>query len=584
MQMSKGLFASFREKPREAEIISHQLMSRSGMLKKHGAGLYSYLPLLWKSYQKLCQIVRTEFESIDWQEIKMPFVIPAELWRESGRWNEYGDLMARLKDRKQNDHCLGPTHEEVVTDIAKFFIHSYKQLPFCLYQISTKFRDELRPRFGVMRGREFEMLDGYSFHASEGCLKEHYEEVAKAYENILKKTGLLALKVEADTGDIGGSGSHEFQVLANSGEDLIFFNEDYSYAANIEKAETPLPQQQDVDWGKQSDKAMTIVETLDKRKIVEVGDFLKIPDHRTIKTLVYEFKQGQKWLPLVVFISGARELNLVKLKSVLSQSGVRIEELRLLAKKKVESLFKCEIGYLGPLTLDCKIATVFDRELPAMHDAVMGANKSGYHYRHVEPGRDFLKPGHVSIVADIVNVKDGDVCPSGGRYQSKRGIEVGHIFQLGQKYSKSMKLEVLSREAHNFYPYMGCYGIGMTRLLAAAVEQSHDEAGIIWPGPLAPYKWLIIDMGVEKDGESVAFALYKRMKKHGFDVLLDDRDIGAGVKFKDADLYGIPNRLVLGKRSLDDEKIEYSSRKFPREKKLLSFSDSNSFIAKIKDI
>lgn len=585
MKLSKAFFSTLRDNPRDADVVSQQLMMRGNMIRKHGAGLYSYLPLFVKSYLKLCQIMREEFEKIGWQEVIMPFVIPAELWQESGRWETMGKEMARLKDRKDNSFCLGPTHEEVVTDLARAQITSYKQLPFTLYQITDKFRDEVRPRFGIMRAREFTMMDGYSFAANYAELDRHYEEISGAYEKIFDRAGLKYVRVEADTGAIGGSGSHEFHVLAQSGEDLILSSEDGTYAANIEKAETPSPEAQikylKRDFGSPSSSPFKKVATPQKKTIEEVSKFLGLPEHRNLKTLVYRFlssAQPKDWQAVVCYISGDRQLNEIKLNAHLGKIGHAILVLEAMPEGEVSKLFECPVGYLGPINL--KESTrknaihLFDREILGAHAICCGANEEGFHIADVEPTRDLkpIFPNAFLDSLDLVTAKEGEPCPRspvGSPYKAHRGIEVGHIFKLGDKYSKAMKANFVDEGGKSQPMIMGCYGIGATRTIAACIEQNNDADGILWPKPLAPYHVIVISLAKKAGDETDQFAnqVYDELKKLGAEAMLDDRDLGPGVKFKDADLIGIPLRIVISPKGLEAGDIEFSLRKASREKK-----------------
>jgi prolyl-tRNA synthetase len=568
MRLSQSFFATLREVPRDAEVVSHQLMARSGMLRKHAAGLYSYLPLMVRSYHKLSAIVREELDAVGWQEVIMPFVIPAELWQESGRWDAMGRELCRIKDRKQGDFCLGPTHEEVVTDIVRGQVNSYKQLPVTLYQVTPKFRDEVRPRFGVMRGREFVMMDGYSFSVDAASLDRIYQDAAKAYGNIFRRAGLSFVSVEADTGAIGGSGSHEFHVLADSGEDLILSCAEADYAANVEKAETPRPEQQAAGfWGTATTAALAEVATPNAKTIDEVSKQLNVPAQRNLKTLVYRYTtlaEPKGWKPVAVYVAGHRQLNEVKLKSELSRRGLDIFLLEAMPEADVAALFGCPVGSLGPIGAPAGVVTVFDREVTAIHDGVLGANKPGFHLQHLEPQRD-LPQMTDATVADVVTAIDGDLCPRGNghsRYIAKRGIEVGHIFKLGTKYSKAMNATFQNEAKENLPFVMGCYGIGVTRTIAAAIEQNFDKDGIIWPEAIAPYQVHLISAGLDDPAVArAADALYEAMRQAKIEVIYDDRELSPGVKFKDADLVGIPRRVVVGKKALAEGQIEVVLRR-----------------------
>lgn len=581
MKMSQSFISTLRETPRDAEVLSQQLMLRGSMLRKHGAGLYSYLPLFVRSYHKLCHIVREELDGIGWQEVIMPFVCPAELWQETGRWSVMGHLMLRLKDRKGQDYCLGPTHEEVVTDIVRNQVTSYKQLPLTLYQITPKFRDELRPRFGVMRAREFVMMDGYSFHANREDLDAHYEIIAKAYGRIFERAGLKYFQVEADTGAMGGSGSHEFHVLAQSGEDAILSYAEANYAANREQAEVPSAEIQEKfakkNWGMPTSKTYEEVATPTQRTIEEVSKFLALDPHRCLKTVVYGFKPvgkgNENWKAVVTFILGNRELNECKLLRALGKLGYEVEALSPMPPQEVENLFAAPVGFLGPIpqkgkSFQSDVTFVFDREVLAVHDAVMGANREGFHLKHVEPLRDISLMDKNKNVFDLVFAEKGELCPKPnaqgnyGVYTESRGIEVGHIFKLGTKYAKAMGAQFQDATKQNQVMEMGCYGIGVTRVLAACLEQHHDENGMIWPQSIAPYTLALLNLGTN-DAECVrvANALYEELRKRKIEVLYDDRDMSPGAKFKDADLLGMPFRLVVGKRALDAKELEFVVRK-----------------------
>lgn len=580
MKQSKAFIATLRDNPRDAEIISHQLMMRGGMIRKHAAGIYSYLPLLVKSYHKFCQIVREEFDKIGWQEVIMPFVVPSELWKESGRWGAYGKELARLKDRKDTEFCLGPTHEEVVTDIVRAQVNSYKQLPLTLFQITGKFRDEIRPRFGLMRGREFVMMDGYSFHADTADLDRHYEEISGAYKKIFERAGLRFVRVEADTGAIGGSGSHEYHVLAQSGEDAILSCAKCGYGANLEKAENAAPERQKKDWGRPTSEVLKEVSTPTQKTIEDVSALLKVAPHRNLKTLVFRYLEVEKpteWRAVVAFVAGDRQLNEVKLKAAIGQSGVNVLDMQPMPEADVQKLFNCPVGFLGPIGAPSAAKIFYDRELSVAHDLVAGANKEGFHVMHLELARDV--PNFASAqIKDLVTALKGEPCPrcADGVYEENRGIEVGHIFKLGSKYSTAMdaKFQDANKEQKVFE--MGCYGIGMTRVIAACIEQNNDAEGIIWPAPLAPFDIHLVSLSPD-DAEvsKVADEFYAELRKQGFDVLYDERlDTSPGVKFKDADLFGVPKRIVVGKKGLQNGEIEFVLRR-GKEKKMIKFDKSS---------
>jgi len=576
MRMSRAFIQTLRENPRDADIVSQQLFLRGNLIKKHGAGLYSYLPLLVKSYHKLCKIVRDELGRAGWQEVIMPFVTPSELWKETGRWSEFEGLMLQLKDRKEGEYALGPTHEEIVTDIVRSQVNSYKQLPVTLYQITPKFRDEIRPRFGLMRAREFVMMDAYSFHVDSADLDREYEVAAAAYRKIFDRIGLKYVAVEADTGAIGGSASHEFQVLAETGEDLILYD-DKGYAANVERAETPRCEQQKLDWGTETSLGYKEVPTPGKKTIEEVSAFLNVPAHRNIKTLVYRFNSAantKEYKALILFVCGHRQLNEAKLRAELGRRGVKFLELSPMPEADVEKLFSCAVGYLGPVKAPEKAMYLYDREVLGVHDAVAGANKEGFHLQHLEPARDFLK-FKAEAVADIVFARVGELSPKGAPYKEARGIEVGHIFKLGDKYSKAMKAQFQDANKQSKVMQMGCYGIGVSRILAAAMEQNHDDDGMIWIDALAPYDFHLVNLQPDDSEVSrVSELFYSSLQNLGFDVLYDDRDLSPGVKFKDADLLGMPRRLVFGKRGLDQNEVEFVIRR-GREKKMLKLEEKS---------
>jgi prolyl-tRNA synthetase len=592
MKLSQAFFATLRENPRDAEIISHQLMARANLIKKHASGLYSYLPFLVRSYHKLTHIIREELDNIGWQEVIMPFVTPAELWKETGRWDLFQGLMLQLQDRKKNDYCLGPTHEEVVTDLVRTQVNSHKQLPVVLYQITPKFRDETRPRFGLMRAREFVMMDGYSFHPSKNDLDQHYEVVAGAYERIFQRCGLKFARVEADTGAIGGTGSHEYQVLAGSGEDAILICTHCGYAANVEKAETPSAQLRLPNLVKIQKENLEQVSTPTQKTIDEVSKFLGISQSQNLKTLVYKFNRvsaPKVFTPVVCFILGDRELNLVKLKVELIKKGVDALDCVVANDEDIQKIFHAPAGFLGPVDLAQDVQTIFDRELVGLENLVCGANKEGMHYRGLSLTRD-VPQFKASETRDIVNAKAGDPCPrcdGKSKFESHRGIEVGHIFKLGDKYSQAMQAKFQNDQKTTQVIEMGTYGIGVTRILAACIEQNFDTDGMIWPTPLAPYSVLLMSLGAQTDPEvqKTADLIYSAFKKAGVDILYDDRDLSPGVKFKDADLVGIPKRIVLGKKGLQAGELEFSFRK-DKAKSMIPFSVEKlgEFVQKISQM
>ena len=547
MRTSQFPLNTVKETPADAEIISHQLMLRAGLIRKLAAGLYTWLPLGLKVLRKVERIVREEMDKAGALEVSMPVVQPAELWQESGRWEKYGPELARLKDRHEREFCLGPTHEEIITDLARSEIKSYKQLPINYYQIQTKFRDEIRPRFGVMRAREFLMKDAYSFHLTQESLQHTYDAMYLAYSNIFTRLGLKFRPVLADTGAIGGSHSHEFHVLADSGEDAIAFSSDSQYAANVEQAEAlalELPAEPPVE--------LTLVDTPGQHSIEAVGAFLTIAPNRILKTL---FVAGEEQAVIALLLRGDHELNAVKAAKL---AGVA-SPLRFATEAEVRAAAGCSPGSLGPIGL--KIPMFADRSAAKLVNFVCGANQDGKHYTGVNWGRDLPKP---ETVADIRNVVDGDLSPDGlGTLSIARGIEVGHIFQLGTKYSEAMNATVLNEEGRAQVMIMGCYGIGITRVVAAAIEQNNDAKGIIWPQALAPFDIALLPMNMHSSPKVMEKAeqLYAELKAAGFDVLFDDRKARPGVMFADMELIGIPHRIVVSDKGLDAGTLEYKGRK-----------------------
>jgi prolyl-tRNA synthetase len=547
MRLSRYPLNTVKETPAEAEIISHQLMLRAGLIRRLAGGLYSWLPLGLRTLRKVERIVREEMNRSGALELVMPVFQPAELWQESGRWTEYGPELLRLKDRHQRDYVAGPTHEEVITDIARRELKSYRQLPVNFYQIQTKFRDEVRPRFGVMRAREFIMKDAYSFHVDEASLQEGYRAMYDAYTRIFTRTGLTFRAVRADSGAIGGDVSQEFHVIAQSGEDAIVFSDSDDYAANLEAA-VALPPAEPRPAPKEELKK---VATPGAKTIDELSRFLKVEPARCIKTLIVE-GTGNTVVALVV--RGDHELNAIKAQKL---PGV-VSPLKMAGAESVRTATGTEPGYIGVVGLGCKVYA--DHSALALADFVSGANEKDMHYTGTNWERDAPAP----IAADIRNVVEGDPSPSGkGRLKSARGIEVGHIFQLGQKYSTPMKATVLDEAGKDVTLHMGCYGIGVTRIVAAAIEQNHDDKGIIWPEPIAPFEVVLVPLNQHKSPRvrEVADRLYAELTEAGIEVLYDDRDARPGVKFADAELLGIPHRLVVGERGLDAGKLEYRGRR-----------------------
>lgn len=546
MRTSQYLLATLKEIPADAEIVSHQLMLRAGMIRKVTSGIYTWLPLGLRVLRKVENIVREEMNRSGALEILMPAIQPAELWQTSGRWDAYGDLMLRIKDRHERDFCFGPTHEEVITDLVRNEIQSYKQLPRNFYQIQNKFRDELRPRFGVMRAREFVMKDAYSFHLSPESLSETYEVMYQTYSRIFTRLGLNFRAVMADTGDIGGSSSHEFQVLAQSGEDLIAFSDQSTYAANIEKAESILPQHARAE----PTAALEKIDTPNLRSIEDIVNSLKIDVRKTVKTLLVKGKEQ----PLVALvIRGDHTLNPIKAE----KHPLVASPLTLAEDAKIKAAIGCSAGSIGPVGLPIPI--IIDREVAVLSDFVCGANEDNYHLKNVNWERDLPLPE----VADLRHVLPGDPSPDGkGHLQFARGIEVGHIFQLGEKYSAAMGATVLNEAGETITLSMGCYGIGVSRIVAAAIEQNHDEQGIVWPSPMAPFQVAIVPINYENVSvRDAAEKIYADLKTAGVEVLIDDRDERPGVKFADMELIGIPHRVVISERGLKSNTVEYKNRK-----------------------
>ncbi|SDO64782.1 prolyl-tRNA synthetase [Halomonas shengliensis] len=547
MRATQMLIATLKETPADAEVISHQLMLRAGMIRRLTSGLYTWLPLGLKTLRKVERIVREEMDRAGAQEVLMPAVQPAELWQESGRWEQYGPELLRLKDRHDRDYCVGPTHEEVITDLVRKEIASYKQLPANFYQIQTKFRDEIRPRFGVMRSREFIMKDAYSFHVDEASLMETYQVMYDAYVRIFTRLGLDFRPVIADNGAIGGTGSHEFHVLADSGEDDIVFSTESDYAANMEKAEALAPQ------GERAAPAeeLRLVDTPDARTIAALVEQHGLPIEKTIKTLMVHAAEGGL---IALLVRGDHELNEVKAENLPEVAA----PLTMASEEEIRAVVGAGPGSLGPVNLDMPV--IIDRSVALMSDFGAGANIDGKHYFGINWERDVALPK----VADLRNVVEGDPSPDGrGTLSIKRGIEVGHVFQLGTKYSEAMNATVLGDEGRALHPWMGCYGIGVTRVVAAAIEQNHDDAGIIWPDPIAPFHVALVPMNAHKSQRvrEESEKLYAALTEAGFEVLLDDRDLRPGVKFADHELMGLPHRLVVGDRGLDKGELEYKGRR-----------------------
>lgn len=546
MRYSEMHLPTGREIPSDAEVVSNQLMIRAGMIRKLTSGIYSYLPLGYRVIRKVEQIIREEMGKAGAQEVHLPMVQPAELWQESGRWNYYGKELLRFRDRNDRDYCLGPTHEEVITDLVRNDIKTYRQLPRNLYQIQTKFRDEVRPRFGVMRCREFGMKDAYSFDADEAGAEKSYEKMFAAYNSIFRRCGLKYRPVEADSGSIGGSFSHEFMVMAESGEDAIVFCEKCSYAANLEKAEIARPEKNvhlEKDW-----LPMESIETPAVRTIEEVSAFLNVLPRQIVKTLIFN-ADGK---PCAVLIRGDQEINEIKVKNYLGAA-----ELTLADDEMIVKATGAPRGFAGAVGINVKV--IADYSIMNLVNMVTGANKEDYHLKNVNIGRDF----QVEFFADLRVSEPGDACPRcTGAIKFVRGIEVGHVFKLGTKYSKAMKASYLDRDGKEKTMIMGCYGIGIGRTVAACIEQNFDQNGIIWPMPLAPYAVIVTPVNInEPDVMKASEDIYAELLACGVEVILDDRDERAGVKFKDADLIGIPLRIVVGPKNLAQGHVELKIRR-----------------------
>lgn len=554
MRASRFLFATLRETPNDAEVISHQLMLRAGMIRKLASGLYTWLPMGVRVLNKVAAIVREEMNNAGSLEVLMPVTQPASLWEESGRYVQYGPELLRFKDRHTNDFVLGPTHEEVITDLARNELKSYKQLPANFYQVQTKFRDEIRPRFGVMRSREFIMKDAYSFHADQESLQETYDTMYEAYCKIFTRLGLDFRPVQADTGSIGGSGSHEFHVLASSGEDDIAFSTESDYAANIEMAEAIL-----VGERAAPTQELKLVDTPNQKTIADVSNFLGTDPAHSVKALLVQgvaAEEGKVAPVVALFLRGDHELNEIK-----AEKHPKIAAPLAFATEAQLAELGLTAGFVGPQGLVEKGLTVIvDRAASVLSDFVAGANEADKHATGVNWERD----AQFSEVYDLRNVVEGDPSPDGkGTLQIKRGIEVGHIFQLGKKYSEALGCKVLGEDGKPFTVTMGCYGIGVTRVVASAIEQNYDEKGIIWPAAIAPFKVAIVPMNAHKSPRTLeaAESLYAELQAAGFDVLLDDRNERPGVKFSDLELTGIPHRIVIGEKGLDAGTFEYKGRR-----------------------
>lgn len=549
MRASQYLIATLKETPADAEVISHQLMLRAGMIRKLASGLYTWLPMGLRTLRKVERIVREEMDRAGAQEVLMPAIQPAELWEESGRWEQYGPELLRVKDRHDRSFCVGPTHEEVITDLIRREINSYRQLPSNFYQIQTKFRDEIRPRFGVMRSREFIMKDAYSFHLNQESLQQTYDTMHATYTRIFERFGLDFRPVEADSGSIGGSSSHEFHVLASSGEDDIVFSDSSDYAANIETAEALAPGERDAP-----SEDMRVVDTPNAKTINELVEQFELPIEKTVKTLIVEASDECLASFVALLVRGDHELNEIKAEKL----PLVAEPLRMATEEEIRAVIGAGPGSLGPVNLP--IPCIIDRAVAHCADFGAGANEDGKHYFGINWERDLPTPE----IADIRNVQEGDPSPCGnGTLVIKRGIEVGHIFQLGKKYSQALNATVLDENGKSAVMEMGCYGIGVTRVVAAAIEQNNDENGIIWPDAIAPFQVALIPLNPEKFDQvkTTTDALYEQLTAAGYDVLVDDRKERPGVKFADMELMGIPHRIVISDRGLKNGTLEYKGRR-----------------------
>lgn len=548
MKISTFHLATQREVPNDAEIISHQLMIRTGMIRKLTSGIYTWTPLGLRVLRKVEEVVREEMDASGCLELLMPAIQPAELWQETHRWDAFGPLLLKITDRAGREFAYGPTHEEVITDFARSELRSYKQLPICFYQIQTKFRDEIRPRFGVMRAREFLMKDGYSFHIDEECLGRFYQVMYDTYSRIFERLGLHFKAVEADSGNIGGATSHEFHVLADSGEDELAHVPGSRYAANVERAEA-------VAIGERADatKDMELVDTPNAKSIDDIVSQFAQPIDRTLKTLIVEASADSEHELIALLLRGDHELNEVKAEKI---AGVA-SPLKMASDEQIKKVIGASPGSLGPIGLNIPI--IADRQVALMSDFSAGANQDGKHFFGINWGRDLELPE----VADLRKVQSGDPAPDGsGAIELIRGIEVGHIFQLGRKYSEAMNAVVMDEQGRGVHPAMGCYGIGVSRIVAAAIEQNHDDRGIIWPEPMAPFQVIILPLNGHKSHRvrESAEALYATLSEHGIEVLLDDRNQRPGVMFADAELIGIPHSVVISDRGLDQGHVEYRPR------------------------
>ena len=547
MKLSKYYLPTLKETPAEAEVVSHKLMLRAGMIRKLSAGVYSYLPLAFRVIKKIEEITREKMDESGAQEVLMPVMQTSDIWKESKRWDRFGPLMVKFKDRKDREYCLGPTHEEAITDIIRDEVRSYKDLPFNLYQIQTKARDEIRPRFGLLRTREFIMKDAYSFDRDYEGLDKSYQIMYDTYEKVFSACGLETRAVEADTGAMGGKDSHEFMVLADSGEDMIAFCTECDYAANVERAKDYFADNKN-DINNDEFLELQEKDTPDITTIDELADFFDIETDKMIKAVAIK-ADGEAILAL---LRGNDQLNEIKL-----QNYLNADQLENVEENEFDELYNSKAGFIGPVNID-DVKIIADRRVKNIVNGVAGANKSDKHYINVNPGKDF----EVDEYTDLKTVEAGDKCPHcQSEIEIKSGIEVGHIFKLGTKYSETMNATYLDKNGREQSIVMGSYGIGISRLLAAAVEQSHDEHGIVWPKAIAPFDIEILALGNDDKVKNESEKLYNKLKDEGFEVLLDDRDERAGVKFNDADLIGMPLRIVIGSRSIDNGVVEVRERK-----------------------
>lgn len=570
MILSKGYWQTYKEIPSDAEIPSHQLMLRAGLIHKTGAGIYTYLPMGLRSIKKVENIIREELDKINCFEVTMSVVTPGELWKETGRWDVMGDIMLRFTDRAKRDLCISPTNEETVTDLFRKTVKSYKQLPVTLYQINTKFRDEIRPRFGLMRGREFTMKDAYSFHLSKDCLDSVYDEIYGAYCNIFSRLGLEYIVVEADGGAMasGGAKTHEFQVVANAGEDQLVYCPDSKYAANIEKAQAKKSNPNQING-----EVLEKISTPNISSIEEVATFLKVSQNKTLKAMFYSAVIDQVDKNILCFIHGDDELNEIKLKN-----NFKADHLKLATEEnfKQENLVK---GFIGPFNINSNLEIIVDESIDTNASFIVGANEPHFHFKGFSFNRD-MKNKFKQF--DIRNNKEGDLCPISKKpVILKRGIEVGHVFQLGDKYTKSMNVTVLDQNGKSVTPIMGCYGIGVTRTVASAIEQSHDKDGIIWPVAIAPYHVYFGMIAKSEETKNLGLEIYKELAQNNIETVFDDRNLGPGGMFKDADLLGLPVRLLLGERDYNETKLlEIKVRKTGEVHKVLKID----LVKKIKEI